>query len=165
MNCPQTSAAGRLFDAAAAIVTGQTHASFEAQGPMHIESLCRSRREPVSLPLREDDDGIWRTDWEPLLATLSDATVSRRERAEIFHSSMAHAVLQQACRIREQYAINQVGLCGGVFMNRVLSEEVVDLLASHDFRVALPKVLPCNDAAISFGQAIELAAQQAGGRA
>ncbi len=158
LNCPETSAAGRLFDAAAAMVLGQTHASFEAQGPMTLESLCRSRREPVYTSLRRNHDHVWRTDWEPLIAMLSDTTLSRATRAEIFHSSLALALLQQARRVRDEYPFDQVGLTGGVFQNRVLTEHAVELLEKNGFRVVLPDALPCNDAALSFGQAVEVAA-------
>jgi len=73
---------------------------------------------------------------------------------------MAQVVLQQAQTVREQHAVNYVGLCGGVFQNRVLTEQVVDLLRQDGFDVVLPQALPCNDAGLSFGQAAELAARQ-----
>ena len=160
LNCPQTSAAGRLFDAAAALIAKVTHASFEAQGPMLLESLCQSSVDAVELPLAQDAGGIWRSDWEPLLDVMTNEERSQRFRAEVFHASMARVVLQQAQKLREEYVIDQVGLCGGVFQNRVLTEQVIDLLQADGFRVFLPGVLPCNDAALSFGQAAELAARE-----
>jgi hydrogenase maturation protein HypF len=163
MNCPETSAAGRLFDAAAALICGLSHTTFEAQGPMYLESLCKGRGERQELPLRQDKDGVWRTDWQPLLAMMSDDRRSPTWRAEAFHSSMAFAVLEQAQRIREQSRVDNVGICGGVFQNRTLTGQVVELLQGDGFAVHLGKVLPCNDAALSFGQAAELAAREEGG--
>ncbi len=159
LNCPETSAVGRLFDAAAALICELSHVSFEAQGPMYLESLCRGRGERRKLPLNKDADGIWRTDWEPLLTLMADVRLSAASRAEAFHSSMAMAVLEQARRIREEAQIDQVGLCGGVFQNRILTEQVVALLEAEKFQVYLSNELPCNDAALSFGQAAELAAR------
>ena len=161
LNCPETSAAGRLFDAAAALITGMTHTSFEAEGPMLLEALCREAGRPVDLPLQKDPEGVWRTDWEPLLNVIGDASRDRADRAEIFHSTMAQAILQQARQARAEHDFSQVGLCGGVFQNRVLAEQAVELLQSHGFRVCLPRLLPCNDAALSYGQAAEFAASQA----
>jgi hydrogenase maturation protein HypF len=160
MNCPQTSAAGRLFDAAAALIGKHTHASFEAEGPMLLESLCRSSAHSVDLPLEKDANGIWRSDWEPLLDSMVAAERSPPARAEEFHSGMARIVLQQARKVRDERGVDNVGLCGGVFQNRVLSEQVVALLMADGFCVFLPEVLPCNDAALSFGQAAELAARE-----
>jgi len=90
---------------------------------------------------------------------MTDEQRSPAVRAETFHSSLALALLQQARRIRDEYAIDWVGLTGGVFQNRFLTEHVTDLLAHNDFRVLLAETLPCNDAAISFGQAAEIAAR------
>jgi hydrogenase maturation protein HypF len=159
LNCPETSAIGRLFDAAAAMIANMTHVSYEAEGPMLLESLCRSRAEPVDLPIERGNDGIWRSDWEPLLDVIDDAQCPQATRAEIFHSSMAHTILEQARKVREGCDIDQIGLCGGVFQNRVLTEQAVELLTSDGFRVRLPRTMPCNDAALSLGQAAELAAR------
>lgn len=160
LNCPQTSAAGRVFDAAAALICGVTHVSYEAQGPMQLESLCKGEGEHVALPLSIDADGILRSDWAPLLPLLSDRHMSVASRAEAFHSSMARVILDQARHVRERECIAQVGLCGGVFQNRVLTEQAVALLEQDGFDVHLSHELPCNDAALSFGQAAEVAARK-----
>ena len=73
---------------------------------------------------------------------------------------MALALLEQARRIREEARIDQVGLCGGVFQNRILTEQVVALLEAEKFQVYLSNELPCNDAALSLGQTAELAARE-----
>jgi hydrogenase maturation protein HypF len=164
LNCPQTSAAGRLFDAAAAIICHETHVSFEAQGPMYLEALCKGRGAPHKLPLDKGEDGVLRTDWEPLLTMMSDVWRSRAWRAEAFHSSMAYALLAQARRVRDEAWVDQIGLSGGVFQNRVLTEQAVALLESDGFSVCLSTELPCNDAALSFGQPAELAAREAIGK-
>jgi hydrogenase maturation protein HypF len=159
LNCPTTTAAGRLFDAAAAIILGLNEVSFEAAGPMRLEALCQRRRDPVSLPLEKRDDGLWQSDWEPLLEMLMDHSLSTMTRAELFHASLAQSIVAQARAIRDESAITQVGLCGGVFQNRVLTEQVIALLRDDDFAVFMPERLPCNDAALCVGQAAELAAR------
>jgi hydrogenase maturation protein HypF len=163
LNTPETSAAGRLFDAAAALICGLNRVSFEAQGPMFLEALCREARVPVNLPIDVDKNGVLRTDWQPLLAMMTDARRSKTWRAEVFHSSMAFALLEQARRMRAETQIDQLGLCGGVFQNRILTEQAVTLLQDDGFRVYLGTELPCNDAALSFGQAAELAAREHAG--
>jgi hydrogenase maturation protein HypF len=127
---------------------------------MQLEALCKDSAAPVHLPLDKDDNGVWRGDWQPLLHVMSDECHSRALRAEIFHSSMAQLLLEQAQAVRDEYDVNQVGLSGGVFQNRVLTEQVIALLAGDGFGVFLPALLPVNDAALSFGQAAELAARE-----
>jgi hydrogenase maturation protein HypF len=161
INCPETSAAGRLFDAAAALVCELPVASFEAQGPMMLEALCRTAAEPLALPLVPGEDGVLRSDWQALLGMLRDVSIDPARRAEIFHASMARTILDQALAARQRSAVAQVGLGGGVFQNRVLAEQVTRLLEDEGFEVFLPQALPCNDAALSFGQAAEIAAREA----
>ena len=162
LNSPQTSAAGRLFDAAAAMICGQTHTSFEAQGPMQLESLARSPRHPVYLSLMRGRNGILVSDWEPLLDVIADEERSPEERSEIFHASLAQLIVQQACRISYEHDIHQVGLCGGVFQNRLLTELAIEGLRRRGFDAYLPEQLPCSDAALCYGQAAHLAAESAG---
>ena len=45
----------------------------------------------------------------------------------------------------------------------LLADQAMDLLQADGFRVYLPSALPCNDAALSFGQAAELAARDNNG--
>ena len=161
INCPTTSAAGRLFDAAAAVICELPLASFEAQGPMMLEALCEGREQAVDLPLREGE--LLQVDWAPLLDVITDQTLTPARRAGIFHASMANSILAQARAARDRHGIAQVGLSGGVFQNRVLADSVIELLEADGLDVFMPQALPCNDAALSFGQAAEVAARQDNG--
>ena len=159
LNCPTSSAAGRVFDAAAAVVLGCDDVSFEAEGPMWLESLCREQRPAVATPLARDADGTWRSDWQPLLPMLADEALGAAQRAECFHSSMAQIVVDQAVRIRAEHDVEHVGLTGGVFQNRFLADTCAERLSASGFDVRLAAALPCNDGGLSYGQAIELAAR------
>ena len=161
LNCPKTSAAGRLFDAAAAMVCDLPVASFEAQGPMMLEALCSMPVDAIELPLIVCGDDVLRTNWEPMLDMLGDASMEPKLRAETFHASVANAILRQAEAARAQHEFAQVGLCGGVFQNRFLAEQTMTLLRKAGFDVYLPRLLPGNDASLSYGQAAELAAREA----
>jgi hydrogenase maturation protein HypF len=154
INCPRTSSVGRLFDAAAAFTGLCQNESFEGQGPTYLEAACDGDGEAIALPLSQSD-GIWRSDWEPLLAPLQDAARSVAERAAMFHASLARALIDQAIAVRRQTGVARLGLTGGVFQNRVLSESVMKLARAAGFTVFIPQLVPCNDAGLSFGQLIE----------
>jgi len=160
INCPRTSAAGRLFDAAAALVCRQRESSYEAEGPMRLESLCRRPGNATHLPLYKDASGVLRSNWAPLLDQLADEHLDPVTRAENFHASMANVILDQANAMRTRYGVVRVGLTGGVFQNRVLATQAAELLRQQQFDVFLNRKLPCNDGALSFGQAVEWAASQ-----
>ncbi len=128
---------------------------------MVLEALCRGAAPAVELPISRDENGVLRSDWQPLLDVMSDRNRDPAARAEVFHSSIATTILRQAESLRDAQTIDNVGLCGGVFQNRVLTEQATSLLQSAGFHVCLPQMLPCNDAALSFGQAAEVAARDA----
>jgi len=155
LNTPVSTAVGRLFDAAAALTGRCLTASFEGQAPMWLEAVADETAEPVQLPLLEQSDGLLRTDWQPLVTCLGDERIPVNQRAAIFHASMAEALVNQALRVREGHAVRAVGLCGGVFQNRRLTEECVRRLEEKGFEVLLGERLPVNDAGLSFGQVVE----------
>ncbi len=156
----RSSAAGRVFDAAAALTLGLGEASFEGHGPMLLEALAggHEHRDGVELPLARDARGIWRTDWAPLLPLLADAGRPAEWRAALLHESLARAIAAQAEMLGRQDGFDAVGLTGGVFQNRVLSERVSRLLTEAGMCVHLPSLLPGNDGGLAFGQLIEAGA-------
>ena len=68
-------------------------------------------------------------------------------------------MLEQARAVRDEHGVSIVGLSGGVFQNRVLTDQVIELLRRDGFEALLPSMLPVNDAGLSFGQAAEMAAR------
>jgi hydrogenase maturation protein HypF len=128
---------------------------------MMLEALCRQPGDSVELPLSVDETGIVRSDWQVLLERMADTSIARELRAESFHTSMAKVILTQAQHLRKHRRVDRVGLTGGVFQNRVLCEQAIQMLKSDGFDVRMATDLPCNDAALGFGQAAELAAQAA----
>ncbi|MGI9343994.1 MAG: carbamoyltransferase HypF [Gammaproteobacteria bacterium] len=159
VNCHVTSAAGRLFDAAANLVLGIHSASFEGQGPMLLEAIAADDGPAIDLPLIEDD-GLLRVDWRPLLPMLCDATISAAERAAGFHLSLAAAIANSATTIRRELPVERVGLTGGVFQNAYLAAATIAALEARGFRTEMPTSTPCNDAGLSFGQIVEHLARE-----
>ena len=130
---------------------------------MELEALCKKIQRNrvvhqsdahIDLPL-EKANALLRTDWQPLVTTMLDSTLSISTRAALFHSSLAHVILQQANAIRDTHGVNVVSFSGGVFQNTVLTEQAMKLLSRHGFEVYLPELIPVNDAGISFGQVME----------
>jgi len=158
LNSPVTSAVGRLFDAAAAFVIGVRETSYEGEGPMLLEAMCRGHGSEVALPRDQDAAGVWRIDWAPLVANLRDPKIDASDKADTFHLSLAAAIAELASQIREDRDVDVVGLTGGVFQNRVLTRHAMRMLKERGFVVALSEDVPCDDAGISLGQVIEYAA-------
>ncbi len=158
LNAPSTTAIGRLFDGAAALLGLCPTTSYEGEAPMRLEALCEEVAAAVALPLARDAMGIWRSDWAPLVAVMLDSRHTPALRASMFHASLAQALCDQAFAVRGHTGVARVGLGGGVFQNRVLTAQVQARLTAAGFEVLIPRILPVNDATISYGQLIEASA-------
>jgi hydrogenase maturation protein HypF len=156
VHCPQSTSVGRMFDAAAALLGLLDKTSFEGQAPMWLEALAeKGEAEGLSLEMDRDEKGIWRTDWQWLVEVLMDSSIPMQTRARCFHETMALTLLHQAIQIREEHGYFSVGLSGGVFQNKLLTNTVVSLLRRHDFQVYMPLRIPVNDGGLCFGQVVE----------
>ena len=156
INSPQTSAMGRLFDAAAALCGICLDASFEGQGPMLLEAQCDKQHTDETIKLALETEGaLLLADWEPLIDLMTDTERSLSDRATVFHHSLSRLILDQARVFRDIHGIQDIALSGGVFQNRILCESATTLLTAEGFKVCLPELIPVNDAGISFGQVIE----------
>lgn len=156
INSPKTSAVGRLFDAASAL-TGLLHqASYEGQGPMLLEQASDKLFEAEGLPISRNNEGVLLADWSALLSELLDKNTSIEQRATRFHSGMAQTLLKQVEILQTAHSFTHIGLSGGVFQNRKLTDYVMQKLQKQGYNVCLAEKLPVNDAGISAGQVIEV---------
>lgn len=156
----QTSAVGRLFDAAAALLGLVETASYDGHAPALVESVADVLPEALPLPIR-DDSGLRTIDWAPLVRALLNSGKSISERAAEFHATLAATILAEAQYRRGTDGTISVGLTGGVFQNRRLTEHTAALLKSDGFEILLHERVPPNDGGLSFGQAVEFAARSA----
>ncbi len=160
---PWTSAAGRLFDAAAVFAGLGHNSSFEGQGPARLEALALrgnptdAKSAPVPA-LIDDENGLPRADWSELMAFMADASFSPADHALGFHIALAGLIRASAERFAGGSGITHVGLTGGVFQNALLAELAIDELREAGFEPLLPEQVPVNDAGIACGQVIEAAA-------
>jgi hydrogenase maturation protein HypF len=149
VNAPLSSGAGRLFDAAAALLGVRERVSYEGQAAIELEQLAgHVEAEPYAC--RQEDGRILGAD---LIACMHDDLAAGRDRVEIaaaFHEGVALAFAEACARAAEP---KTVVLSGGCFQNLRLLTSVRRRLEELDFRVLVHSLLPPNDACISFGQA------------
>jgi hydrogenase maturation protein HypF len=101
--------------------------------------------------------GLHEIDFAPLFIALLDdmrAGTSVPDMARSFHSALAMASLDVCRRIRDAEGLERVVLSGGVFQNRLLTEELWGLLADADFQVYTHRLVPPNDGGLALGQAM-----------
>jgi hydrogenase maturation protein HypF len=145
---PVTSAAGRLFDAAAGLLGVCSHASFEGEPPMRLEGLAHNPR--ALSDAWTLDDGV--LDFSALLARLADCD-DPAEGANWLHGTLIEAISEWATAAARRCGIDTIALCGGCFLNIHLAREVPLRLRQRGLQVLTAMAMPPNDGAISLGQA------------
>jgi len=156
VNSPLTSSAGRLFDAAAALLGVRDSINYEGQAAIELEQLADPGEAGV-YPARVEAGSPFRICGSDLLhAVIEDRTnrVPAPVIAARFHHGVA-ALIEAGCLLmRERHGLGTVALSGGVFQNLLLLNAVVGRLEAGGFRVLLHGRVPCNDGGISLGQAV-----------
>lgn len=148
LNSPETSSAGRLFDAACGLLGIHPIAEFEGQAPMALEAMATR---PEVLPTGWIvQDGV--LDLLPLLACLANCTDPVRG-ANLFHGTLVEAMGQWICELAETAGTPYVVLGGGCFLNRVLTGGLVGKLTEAGLKPLLASKVSPGDAGLSLGQA------------
>jgi hydrogenase maturation protein HypF len=160
LNAPSASSAGRLFDAAAAIIgIHPERVSYEGQAAIELEALAATATD-------EAGDGycgeiipgsIETLSWAPMWRAMLVDVASGGDRALIaarFQAGIASTVATTATRLAERHGLATVVLSGGVFQNRLLTEQVSSRLREAGIHVLAPARLPANDGGIALGQCV-----------
>jgi hydrogenase maturation protein HypF len=148
---PSTTSAGRLFDAAAALILGIDKVSFDGEAAMRLEAVAdRTARGRYAFPLI-DSQQPFELDWRPMFTELladcqhgvDPAIMSMR-----FHRGLAYGTKAVA----ERWPCLPVVLTGGIFQNRLLAELVAGLIGAEHQPLGLPGLIPPNDGGLAAGQ-------------
>ena len=161
INSPLTSSAGRLFDAAAAILGVRDAINYEGQAAVELEQLAdpgEAGAYPAAVeaghPFLVRGADLLHGVIEDLTALVPAPVIAAR-----FHHGVA-ALIEAGCvAMRDRYGLGTVALSGGVFQNLLLLDATVSRLQARGFRVLLHSRVPCNDGGISLGQAVVAAAR------
>jgi hydrogenase maturation protein HypF len=157
LNSPLTSSCGRLFDGVAALLGVRTRMSYEGQAAIELEGLAERGNPDKVYPFAITPGDTLQLDWLPLLtALLTDvrAGLSSADIAAAFHLSLAAATAAVCREIRREGGNSRVVLSGGVFQNKLLSEQLLSLLEQDGFTVYTHRLVPPNDGGLALGQAM-----------
>ncbi|MDH5682626.1 MAG: carbamoyltransferase HypF, partial [Spirochaetota bacterium] len=157
VNSPLTTSCGRLFDAVAVICGGRDIVNYEAQGAIEfMEAADPFEKRVYDYAFHEKHDRILIQVLPIIQSVVQDmrtgesmACISAR-----FHNTMIAVLTELALKAKQQTAISDMVLSGGVFQNELLFPGLLKSLTSHGFHVHSHKQVPCNDGGISLGQAM-----------
>ena len=158
LNAPQSSSAGRLFDAVAAALgvcfDGQ---DFEGHAGTVLECLARQflvdePPYPIAVEHGEQASISWDPLWRGLLADLASGVDTGRIAAR-FHLALIHGLTEAVAAIGASCGVRRVVLSGGVLQNQILHEGLTDELKRKGLDVLSHRQVPANDGGLALGQA------------
>lgn len=155
LNCPRTSSAGRLFDAASGLLGLCLKMEMDAEAAIRLEQAAARRIEARSWPepMRQGwslVDGV--LDLRPLLGRLTGQR-DPEEGAALFHATLVAALCEWTHRACTTTGIETVALGGGCFFNHLLATGLRRELEDLGLRVLAPVRLVPGDAGLALGQA------------
>jgi hydrogenase maturation protein HypF len=148
-----TTSAGRLFDAAAALVGFTRECTFEGQAAIWLEQLARraSNSDVYPFPVIAQE-----LDFRPLLSAVASDRVHGRSIAEIarsFQRGVAQGLVNVVTQLCHDESADTIVLSGGVFQNEMLLEDLKSLFEPYQLHIWTNHAVPPNDGGISLGQA------------
>jgi len=150
-NSPYTSSAGRLFDAAAAVLGLIQCASFEGQAAMLLEFAAEKSTSEEVYPFNLiENKPVIIIDWQPVFQGLLKDKHKVSDAAKKFHNTTAEIILAVA----QKSGQGKVALSGGCMQNRLLLETAINRLKNAGFIPIWPRQVPPNDGGIALGQAV-----------
>jgi hydrogenase maturation protein HypF len=154
--------AGRVFDAAAALVLSLPRSAFEAQLAMRLEQTAQGAAEPwpytldaSRAPLRIDLRPMWKALTADLIAHTPAPVLAAR-----LHTTLAAATADVVRKVAGPHGPRTIVLSGGCFANARLTEELLRRL--DGFEVKVPRRIPPGDGGLALGQAVVAAARLRG---
>ncbi|BCJ49313.1 carbamoyltransferase HypF [Actinoplanes sp. NBRC 14428] len=165
LNCPQASSAGRLFDAAAALLGLCDDASYEGEAAVLLEAAATTAGSGTPLPWRlRTAGGLCVYDWGVTLAALAGAYAAGEPVAALaagFHRTVVDVTTRMCVRAAERTGVSVVCLSGGCLQNGILAAELPAALEAAGLGARLGGEVPAGDGGISYGQAVVAAATTA----
>ncbi|MCX6303198.1 MAG: carbamoyltransferase HypF [Bacteroidia bacterium] len=151
INSPESSGAGRLFDAVSAILGLCITARFDSEAPMRLESAINDETNDF-YPFRAEKTILFSDTLKAVIEDMKHKSASVISAK--FHNTVAQVILEVSKQIRKETSINKVLLSGGVFQNKYLLEKSLYLLNRNRFKVFTNHIVPANDGGISLGQLV-----------
>ena len=158
-NSPLSSSVGRLFDAVSALLQIKEKVNYEGEAAIALEKEAKRGRALArgkSFSYRiEEKKGSFILNPLPLIEDILIAQkkrVPKEKIAAMFHFTLAEMAVDVCRRVRRRRKVNKVVLSGGVFLNKILRQEIKKRLEANKFEVILPEVVPVHDGGIALGQ-------------
>jgi hydrogenase maturation protein HypF len=165
---PLASGAGRVFEAAGALLGLAPVNRYEGEAAARLEALASAATEPPEVWSQLAVSGSASMPTLPsseLLATVAERTAAGEDPAVVaagFHATFC-ALAAEITAMVAGTAGRVVALGGGCLINRLLSDGLSERLEAAGHEALLPRRMPPGDGGLSYGQAVVAVVAEARG--
>lgn len=157
LNVAKTSSAGRVLDAAAALLGICRERTYDGEPAMKLESVAYAGQASAWDLEFQYDLGCEVFSTRSILAE-AHRRVCAGERKENVAASiqynLARGIAAMAIRAAEERGISRVALSGGVAYNHMIRETIISEVQGAGLEAAMNRDYPLGDGCISFGQVV-----------
>ena len=163
INSITSTSAGRLFDAASAVLGIRRASTFEGEASTSLmfaaERYAASAVKAGNADVIINPDTTGRDDYDTnkLLLDIATRYMNGEDRDKLayhFHRRLAEIIIQNCILYRDKTGIGTAALSGGVYQNKLLLRLTEEGLLKAGFRVLRHSLIPPNDGGICVGQAL-----------
>ncbi|MFX0054670.1 MAG: carbamoyltransferase HypF [Candidatus Hermodarchaeota archaeon] len=161
INVLRSTSVGRFLDAVAVSLGVCSENSYDGECPMKLEAHSTNSDLNIESDFISNGNVIELNPAESLnqILELIREGHSTNKIAYAVHRHVGKALAEMACRIADNEGINHVGFSGGVALNRIITETLVDVIRSKGKQPLIHRHIPPGDGGISAGQVAVAAAR------
>lgn len=155
-NVAVTSSAGRVLDAASALLGICRERTYDGEPAMKLESeAAKGSPEPWDLEFTNESSAkILSTSHLMKTALRKMDTMKIADIAASFQYNLARGVVELAVSAAESAGLDKVAIGGGVAYNRMIRETIIEELKKNDLKPLISRDFPLGDGSVSFGQCV-----------
>jgi hydrogenase maturation protein HypF len=161
INVLRSTSVGRFLDAVAVSLGVCSENSYDGECPMKLEAYSINSDLNIESDFISSGNVINLNPVESLdrILELMKEKHSTHKIAYAAHRHIGKALAEIACRIADDEGINHIGFSGGVALNRIITDAIVDVVRLRGKQPLIHRNVPPGDGGVSAGQVAVAAAR------
>lgn len=157
INTTESTSAGRLFDAASAILGLKKAQTFEGEAAMALQAAAeryiKGNSQKTSTETNSQRNSHIATD-RIIEYLIRNADKDKGELSYYFHEALARMTAEKIIAVSKETGVSTAALSGGTFQNTLFLSLLKKRLVSAGLSVLTHSLIPANDGGIALGQAV-----------
>jgi hydrogenase maturation protein HypF len=154
LNNISSTSAGRFLDAVAIALGVCSENSYDGECPMKLESIAAIHGPEIDSVFCSSNKMVELDITESMKQILEyeKKGIDRSELAFSAQRHLGHSLAKIACNAAEENQVKYVGFSGGVALNHIITQAILEYVANRSLNLLLHRNVPPGDGGVSLGQ-------------